>query len=242
MDLARNNPSGLRKDEALAIDEVAKLWRCLGQSDSPVVYDIGARFGEVSLRLAQQLSLRHVYAFEPQSHLNAALRESFQNKNFNYEIVNRACGSSSGQQTFYRNSDEGTSSLLRPTAELLSRSSNYDCVDSFETPVVSLDDFVSEGNYPPDIIKLDAQGFDLEVIKGGAGIFHLGYPKILLVEAYIAQAYIGAPDFFDIGLHLREYGYRLFQIPRTIATSNGGLYFLDAIFLSAAGFQMLNSN
>lgn len=77
-------------------------------------------------------------------------------------------------------------------------------------PVITLNNLLAENNLPtPDIIKIDAEGLDIQVLNGASNYF--GKTEIFMVEAGIVNK-----SFDNSLLKLINYmdakGYRLFEI------------------------------
>lgn len=82
--------------------------------------------------------------------------------------------------------------------------------EQIEIPVVTLNDLLSNSVLPvPDIIKIDAEGLDIEVLRGASDFF--GKTEIFMVEAGVVN------KLFDNSLlklinFMNENNYRLFEI------------------------------
>jgi FkbM family methyltransferase len=82
--------------------------------------------------------------------------------------------------------------------------------EQIEIPVVTLNGLLSESKLPtPDIIKIDAEGLDIEVLKGASNFF--GETEIFMVEVGIFNksfdnSFLKMINFMDVK------GYRLFEI------------------------------
>lgn len=82
--------------------------------------------------------------------------------------------------------------------------------EQIEIPVVTLNGLLSESKLPtPDIIKIDAEGLDIEVLKGASNFF--GKTEIFMVEVGVFNksfdnSFLKMINFMD------EKGYRLFEI------------------------------
>jgi FkbM family methyltransferase len=79
-----------------------------------------------------------------------------------------------------------------------------------DVDVITLNELVSKNNLiEPDIIKIDAEGFDLEVLKGASNF--LGKTEIFMVEAAVVaksieNSFLKVIEFMDMN------GYELFDI------------------------------
>jgi FkbM family methyltransferase len=77
-------------------------------------------------------------------------------------------------------------------------------------PVVTLNKLLSEEKLPtPDIIKIDAEGLDIEVLKGASNYFRK--TEIFMVEAGVVNKSFDN-SFLKLINFMDENGYRLFEI------------------------------
>ncbi|MCF6132680.1 FkbM family methyltransferase [Flavobacterium wongokense] len=77
-------------------------------------------------------------------------------------------------------------------------------------PVVTLNMLLSETNLPiPDIIKIDAEGLDIQVLNGTSNYF--GKTEIFMVEAGVVNKSFDN-SFLKIINYMDSKGYRLFEI------------------------------
>lgn len=82
--------------------------------------------------------------------------------------------------------------------------------EQLEIPVITLNGLLSESKLPvPDLIKIDAEGLDIEVLKGASNFF--GITEIFMVEAGVVikdfdNTFLKMINFMD------QNGYRLFEI------------------------------
>ena len=59
--------------------------------------------------------------------------------------------------------------------------------DLIDVPVISLDEFVASGSRAPDLIKIDVEGGEAEVLRGGPKLFSTKRPLIIM-EIHTIQA------------------------------------------------------
>src|SRR5262249_52633576 len=81
------------------------------------------------------------------------------------------------------------------------RSASCSCrhrVDS--VPVITLDQFIAEGNPPPRLLKVDVEGGECEVLRGGSKLFDIQRP-LLIVEVH----HQSACDWLNAWLEDRRY-------------------------------------
>lgn len=77
-------------------------------------------------------------------------------------------------------------------------------------PVITLNELIANHNLTiPDIIKIDAEGLDIQVLKGASD--YLGKTEIFMVEAGVVNKSFDN-SFLKIINFMDENGYRLFEI------------------------------
>lgn len=155
-----------------------------------VAYDVGAHLGSIALGMAQLVGpTGRVVAFEADPCNCARLEEIRARNNLepSLQVVRAAVWS--------RTADDGIAFRQgRPiggTAHGGVESNGQRPVLADGTlirvPAVTLDDFVAAGGPPPQLIKIDVEGGDYEVLRGGPSLFARLKPW-LIVEVHHARA------------------------------------------------------
>jgi FkbM family methyltransferase len=164
-----------RRFEQNEIDFFGKL---IHQKGECVVLDIGANIGLHSINWSKQAPAAKFYSFEPSRNTVALLQENIQCNQLQDKItvVQKALADREGVATFFDASDNAYSSLKD------TKRKNVD--DQYEVVITPIDHFVNETN-PQKIglVKIDVEGFETEVIKGGLKTFAQQQPD-LFVEIY----------------------------------------------------------
>ena len=140
------------------------------------ILDIGAHVGFTVLPVAKQIGGEGVvHAFEP-SRINAKkLKEAVRLNEFRNVVIHEVLVGEKSQKerAFYEKSDIcGTNSI-----------SDFNSEQGYQTklvPQVSLDDFCTQRAVAPDLIKIDVEGAEIEVLKGGERFFSSSTPEIFL--------------------------------------------------------------
>ena len=176
------------------------------------VFDVGAHVGQTAARLLTAFPKARIYSFEPDPRSFAALRE-FASTTKRIEAVNAAVGDTDGEATFFVNQFDQTNSLLPgdPHAgQYLLDAGGLTPRAELTVPVLTLDRFcAAHGVDRIDVLKLDAQGYELRVLDGARELLGRTAVPLIYVEVCFVRFYDGQPLFPDIYRHLFERGYRL---------------------------------
>jgi len=153
-----------------------------------VVYDVGSYIGTVALGTARLVGLSGcVVAFDGDPVNVERLREHAIANQLQdiLQVVHAAVWSSGANKTIsFRcgktmrsqgGVESGESRPILGTGDLI------------DVPVVSLDEFVASGARAPDLIKIDVEGGETEVLRGGANLFATKRP-LIIAEIHTTQA------------------------------------------------------
>lgn len=180
-----------------------------------VVIDVGANIGEITLTAARRVGVGgRVYAFEPMKVLFAQLIENLSvNSVAQVTPIEKGLSHTSGTATIYTAAaqfEDGTwhdgLGTLYPTT---SRS-----IAAGDIVLTTLDEFCSASYIEKiDLLKIDVEGAELAVIKGGLTAITRFQP-FLIVEIQ-ADTSVGAGNCSkDVTSLLMSLGYKLFVIGR----------------------------
>ena len=140
--------------------------------ESKCIFDIGANLGNHSLFWAKNVSEARIYAFEPYlTNYEMLIKNVLSNNLFDRIVtIPKAVGSSNGF-VGVKNFDPNN---------LGSTSFEYTDKDKgLKTEVLSVDSFIgSKINCKVDFIKIDTEGFELEVLSGMQNTISTDYPTI----------------------------------------------------------------
>lgn len=88
------------------------------------------------------------------------------------------------------------------------------------------------GETPVDFLKLDVQGYELEVLGGASRI--LSTCEFVLLECSLIRGNLGAPLFHDVVAAMAGYGFLLYDIATLMRRSDNRLSQIDGLFVSAS--------
>jgi FkbM family methyltransferase len=175
----------------------SEMMRSIRPGDT--VWDIGANEGYYTTRFAEAVGASgRVVAFEPSPPSITILRGKCGDAT-NVEIVAAAVGAAEATLSFY--SSESGSSV---TDGFMRR----DATDTVTTVAVHPGDAFLAA-HPPAIIKVDVEGFELDVLRGMADVLRSPRLRHLFVEVhFLASVQRGEPDApGKITALLREAGH-----------------------------------
>jgi len=201
------------------------------------VLDVGANLGQYRDFLRDEVGFQgKIVSFEPiPAHVESM--RSRAGRDPNWTIENCALGAAVGTATLNVMSSTTFSSFLRPKhSETRIFDVSNDVRDRIEVPVRTLDTLLpgmlqSLGAHNV-YLKLDTQGFDLEVVRGAAA--SLPSIRALQTEAAVRPIYEGMPLFSTILLALESQGFE----PSGIFPNNEGHFPL----LFEFDFHMINGD
>jgi FkbM family methyltransferase len=185
------------------LDFTRDLW--LRQLSLRTVIDVGANTGQFSRHIRQVLPDVAIYAFEPLPDCFEALKASFSGDSL-VTVFDIGLGDSVGAQTFERNQFSPSSSFLKVT-KAHTDPFPYTANTSFVTVQVNRLDEVMKSQVvkPPLLFKIDAQGFEERVLRGGEETARMS--AVILVETSFVELYEQQPLFDDIYVLLKNWGF-----------------------------------
>jgi FkbM family methyltransferase len=170
--------------------------------EAPVFLDIGANIGLFTFPLAVRLPEARVIAFEPHPRNASCFRQTIRaNQLANVELVEGALGEAEGTiELFLDATDSGGHSTVR---ENLWRYQGT--AEAVRVRELSLDAFVRERKLERlDVLKIDVQGAEDSVLRGGRQILRETLPDLLIEvqhetvadeNAIIGELRLISPDY-----------------------------------------------
>jgi len=165
------------------------------------IFDVGANRGQFIKALMHNISQQDFkyYGFEPIKEAFVML-DKITGKTFSRaKIYNIALGSSSELLNYYISNNEFSSSLLPPTEDAVLSNSEVGTRKITQVCVEPVSKIIEENkidNNSNILLKLDVQGYELEVLKGFGK--HLGKVKVAIIECSLIKNYSNRPIIGDI--------------------------------------------
>lgn len=174
------------------------------------ILDIGANVGQSARRYRQLFPDAMIYSFEP-------LRECYEKLvvsmpgDARFRAFPTALGEESGLRSFHRSAFDMSSSFLE-MADL--HKENYPYTAGHElcdVRIERLDDVAEHLELRPDVlVKIDVQGFEDAVLRGGERTIRQA--KMLVLEVSFLELYRGQMLFPDMVKMLGGWGFDVYRI------------------------------
>jgi FkbM family methyltransferase len=195
-----------------------------------IALDVGAHQGEYAKFLISSGMFDEVISFEPSPIIYNQLIENVRSSDgCTFRGVNQALSSVSGTLDLYTDEDSATASLLKYGPNYVTKGS----ISKQSVPVVSIDEYLSsysDNKKRLSVLKIDTQGNDLAVIKGGISSIMRHRPivqtEMIYVPLYDKQSTPGM-----ICSELDNMDYHLYSLNNLHVNIEGRLAFCDAVFV-----------
>jgi FkbM family methyltransferase len=185
-------------------------------ADDPlVVIDIGCRWGFADQFPLDASDLR-VYGFDPDPEECARLQDLYQGKPV--RIFPVGLSGKTETRTLHQTHQPACSSLLPPIEDLTRNYPALGCarkISESKVNTVTLSAWaLSENVRWADYLKVDTQGSELEILKGGEALIRSA--RALEIEVEFNPIYQGQPIYSDIDLYLRSLGFVLWKFTNLV--------------------------
>lgn len=195
------------------------------------VLDIGANIGEYTSIFHLIFPKARIIAFEPLPDCFDKIKLRIKNNSL-IEVYNLGLGSKNGKLTFNRSSWSPSSSF-REMGDLHKECFPYsDGGEDVEVEVLTLDNVLADDadNLGKTLIKMDVQGFEDEVIRGGIKVFQRSH--VVVVEVSFQCLYKDEPMFSGVYKLLTDIGYKFHGTLKQSVSKNDESYLqADCIFI-----------
>lgn len=166
---------------------------------SLTIFDVGANRGQSVRFFKNHYPNSKIYAFEPSTRSGKKLKKFIEHRQYEgIFMIPIAFGNSQKEMLFYESDLSETSTFTMPNQDsrnlkiknliLLQKQKN-----SYKPTVVqmtTLDNFVHVNKIDAiDILKIDVEGYELEVIQGSSHTLRLGKVKVVQIEVHDSGMY-----------------------------------------------------
>ena len=201
------------------------------QQDVNWVMDIGANVGDVTKKALSSFPNSNVVCFEPVNNTREVLiRNLFKFKN-RIHVFPFALSDSNSKGTINLMSFHGANSILNQSVFHKFSNPHVETLDTQEIELVCLDNILSE--LPSqffDIVKIDVEGFELNVLRGGEYFFKNCVSTIMIEVSLMRDSNVDNQAFVEIFSLLKSYGFYLFNIFDLCYSNNENVPFVVSQF------------
>ncbi|RPH51045.1 MAG: FkbM family methyltransferase [Desulfobacteraceae bacterium] len=220
-----------------AVNPFTAMQKLLMGIKEPIILDVGAYHGYISLAFRKMFPMSTIYAFEPFEesfeHLKANTASDPRINAFNFGLSNR-----NGTQSFHSNTMSGTNSLLA-TDESGTRTWGKKLLETREivqAQFKTIDSVVEKMHIPRiDLLKLDVQGAEPLVIEGASEACRRGIIGVIFSEVITQPTYRDQKRLDEVLASFYNNGFDLYNIYYMSLMREGRLRQVDVIFTKAAG-------
>ena len=188
------------------------------------ILDVGANRGNWTRRAINYFPQAHYTLVEPQVELKMYIKDLVE-RGFRLRWINAGASDLPGVLPLHiLGPDESSTFLQSPRTETES-------IRQVEVSLRTVNEIIATSGLPaPEIVKIDAEGLDLKVLKGSSDLF--GRTEIFFTEVSIGQS-----DFENTALavlqRMTETGYRFIDITHiNRSPTHGVLWLCEFAFLS----------
>jgi FkbM family methyltransferase len=188
------------------LDKIYTLYRDFIPTQDDIVVDAGAQYGDYAILCAEYYKVKKVYCFEPlKSNLKEIEKNIKLNKLQNIYVYNVALGSENKIINITYSGDMAGIGGGRTQKTYLKTLDSY--------------------RLKPTILKIDVEGFEMDVLRGAVKTIKRYHPKII-IETHTSKLRKEVLSFLDdIGYKVKHYG-------RSITRKSGEFDFIQNLFLT----------
>ncbi len=168
-------------------------------------FDVGGNRGQTVLGLKREYPNAHIRSFEPCPEAFRSLSAIIE-YHCSIQAFPLAMGQQRGKALLNVSAISEASSLLTFDRELAAQHT----VHQTEVVMETVDSFCSEHRIESvDLLKIDTQGYDLNVLQGAYQMLLRGGVGVIYCEVIFSPMYVGQPSLMDFEQFLSPLGYRL---------------------------------
>ena len=222
----------IRQAQPFGNNATEDIKNIFGAEPLKTIFDVGANEGQTARSFLEEFPAATIYSFEP----FPAAFEKLKQISAGPRLVpaNLALGETTATRKLFLTKYSPTNSLLPVDAQ--AEKFLAGCVESAGETVINmttLDAFCAQHKISRiDLLKLDTQGYELNVLRGAASLLASKSIKTIFTEVNFVPLYERQAYFHEIYQKLWEAGYRLVSLYDQQYRSGSCLNWCDALFVS----------
>ncbi|MEZ4802516.1 MAG: FkbM family methyltransferase [Gelidibacter sp.] len=187
--------------------------------DKPMLFDVGANLGQTIKDFKEVFHFATIHAFEPSPETFEILSNTISSSKDLY-LWNLGVGASNGELILNEYIHSNTNSFLQakninPTSLKRKTLVKMTTIDQF-LKVNQIDKI--------DVLKIDTEGFELEVFKGAINSFLNGKIGLLFFEVSFINSHHDMPSFTELWDFVSKNGFELVSIYPLVHKKKMGVY------------------
>ena len=196
-----------------------------------MLFDVGANVGQTTLSFIEMFPNANIYSFEPCTATFRELVKAVARHQY-VKPINLALGPENTTKKLITNKSSVMNSFLEEKI-------GWGKVEGSEmVNMVTLDSFAADNTIEHvDVLKIDAQGYDLEVLKGGMKLIRENRVRLVFIEINFVEFYSNQANFEDVYVFLRNAGFKLTGIYEANYQHTSHIWFTNALFINPAFAQ-----
>lgn len=182
----------------LGVDVELDLARLTANDPIRRIFDVGGNFGQTALRFASAFPGAMIFTFEPVPGSFSRLERAVQNHP-RIKPFNTALGDTSGSIAMNLTPSAGSNTILP----------NSTATNRIDIPIDTIDSFAAAHSIETiDLLKIDVEGYELQVLKGAEQILSRGHVRYVFAECVLpTDAESPHTSFFDLHRRLDQHGF-----------------------------------
>jgi FkbM family methyltransferase len=193
------------------------------------ILDIGGHVGEFAFTVRPLFPQAQIYSFEPLPDCCTQMKQHLAGA-ANFEAFNLGLGDQASEMAFHRSQFSAASSFLKMADAHKAAFPNSAESQEVKVRIDRLDTFAQRLKIvPPLLVKIDVQGYEAHVLRGGAQI--ISQAKVVIIETSFVILYAGQPLFADIWRTLTDWGFTYYGALDQSPGTNGLPLWQDSIFI-----------
>ena len=196
--------------------------------DTPLNYvDVGAYDGDFFDVICKEKKIGNAILIEPQEDLYQKLVSKYKDRKW-VELFPNLLSDHEGEFSFFVQEMKATSSILKMDEKIIGDDLNTHQNNELRLKATTLDLILKNKLDTIDLLKIDVQGAELLVLKGGANI--LARTKRIWIEVSFLPLYRESAVFGDIHNFLYEKNFKLVTLLEGYTKRDGELLQADCLY------------
>lgn len=231
----------LCRTQRFGFDPLRDISAIYGNRRVKAIFDVGANEGQTAVAYAAAFHPERIYSFEPNPITFQKLSRIAETHPM-IRPINAALGDVSEKRKMILTGYNCTDSLLKPSNE--ARRYLGDIMlekGTADIKTFTLDTFREESKIDHlDLLKLDVQGFEMQVLKGARQTLKEKKISLILAEVNFVSLYEGQAYFHEIYNELLGHGFQMVGLYGLNYRAGSYLNWADALFVQPESIERIN--